>query len=181
MSLFEILLIAFSLSLDAVVVAIAAGAVGKISFRNAVKIAAFFGTFQLGMPIFGWFIASWFKESFLAYGHIIGFVLLLVVGLKMLKESFEKSEGEEKKDFFKTGTLFILAIATSIDAFVIGMSLTFVDVSILFASTVIGAATLALSFIGVYAGKKGRSFFDSKIEIIGSAILIALAFKILLF
>ncbi|MDB5265284.1 MAG: hypothetical protein JWN64_855 [Parcubacteria group bacterium] len=180
MSLIELFLIALSLSLDAAAVAISAGAF-QASFKRALKVALFFGIFQGVMPLLGWAAGLAFKDYVSEYGHIIGFVLLLGVGVKMLFEALKKEDDSENKDIVSTGTLTILAIATSIDALVVGITFNFVPVSIPVATILIGVVTFAMSLIGFYLGAKSKDILGSKIEIVGAVILVLLAFKILLF
>ncbi len=183
MSFLEIILTALSLSLDATAVSIAAGALNKISIKQAFKIAAFFGIFQLVMPIIGWEIGSSFKEYILNYSNIIGFIALLALGSKMFYEAIKKTNEEEinnEKHITQNKVLLLLAITTSIDALVVGITFNFLNVNIPLAVITIGIITFFLCLGGVYVGKRGRNIAGNKIEIVGALILIALAFKILL-
>jgi len=183
MTFVDILLTAFSLSLDAVAIAIAAGALHRVTFRQALKIAFFFGMFQLLMPLLGWAFGLGFKEALNAYGALVGFVLLFGVGANMLREAYKKESPEETKrerHLAETKILTIMALATSIDALVIGITFNFVPVNIPLAVGVIGAVTFLLSFVGVRVGEKFKHLFGRQIETLGGLILIGLAFKILL-
>ena len=180
MSLLEILLIAVSLALDAVVVSVGAGAIKGITRSNALRIALCFGAFQAFMPLLGFFLGLSFREYVSAYGNIVGFVLLLLVGLKMLWETFEQDKDEEK-NILQTRILLLMAVATSIDALVVGITFNFVVVNVPLAVAIIGIVTFALSYLGVLAGKKSRNLLGAKIEAIGAIVLIGLAFKILFF
>lgn len=181
MSFLEILLIAVSLSLDAVVVSVGAGALGGLTKKRALIIALYFGAFQAGMPLVGWLLGLGFRDAVAAYGHIIGFALILGVGLKMLSEALKKEDVEAEKNIMDTRTLLLLAVATSIDALVIGITFNFVAVNIPVAVATIGLVTLLLSYIGVHAGKRSRHLMGTHIEVVGAVVLILLAFKTLLF
>lgn len=182
MTLTEIILIGFSLSLDAMAVALAAGALHHTTLKQAFKIALFFGAFQLLMPFFGWVLGLSFKEYVATYGNIVGFILIFGVGLNMLRETSKKETPEDirnKRHLAETGILVIMAIATSIDALVVGITFNFVPVSIPLAVSIIGIITFALSFFAVYAGKKLNHVAGNKIGVFGAFILIGLSFKIL--
>lgn len=180
MSLPEILILAVSLSLDAVVVAVGAGALARISIGNALKVSFMFGAFQGLMPILGLLLGSLFSVYFLAYGHIVGFVLLLLVGGKMLLEAFDEENTERERNILHLRTLLILAVATSIDAFVVGITFSVVPVHVPTAVLAIGGVTFVLSLIGVYLGRSSRHLLGTRIEIVGAVVIILLAFKILL-
>lgn len=181
MSFIEIFLIAVSLALDAVVVSVGAGALVGMNKRGALKIALYFGAFQAAMPLIGYLAGLGFREYVATYGHIIGFLLLLAVGLKMLWETFKKEDVEAERHIMSTRTLTLLAVATSIDALVIGITFNFVPVHLPVAIAVIGVVTFVLSYMGVLIGKRSRHLLGTKFEIVGAVILIGLAFKVLLF
>jgi putative Mn2+ efflux pump MntP len=180
MSLLEIFLIAASLALDAAIVAVGAGALAHVRTRTALKVALFFGAFQAFMPLLGLLLGLGFRDYLLAYGHIVGFVLLLIVGGKMLLDSFGEEDTEREKDITRMPTLLLLAIATSIDAFVVGITFNFVSVNVPVAIAVIGIVTFLMALGGVYLGKRGKHLLGNRIELAGALVLIALAFKILL-
>lgn len=183
MTLTEIILIAFSLSLDAVAVALAAGALHSMTFKQAMKIALFFGAFQLLMPLVGWALGLGFGGYAKAYGNIIGFLLLLGVGLNMLRETYKKEKNEDikhERHLAETKVLVVMAIATSIDALVVGVTFNFISVNVPLAVCLIGIITLVLSFLAVYVGGKSKHLVGNrKVEVIGALIIIGLAFKIL--
>lgn len=184
MSFLEIILTAISLSLDAVAVSVAAAALRPIRAQQALKIAFFFGGFQLVMPLVGWAVGSNFKEYLANYSNIIGFVALFALGGKMLYEAIKKPDKEKEEDekhITDTKILSILAITTSIDALVVGITFNFIPVNIPVAVITIGLITFFLCLGGVYIGTKGRHLMGNKIELAGALILIALSFKILLF
>lgn len=179
MSLVDILILAVSLSLDAVVVAVGAGVLGRINIGGALKVAFTFGAFQGLMPLLGLLLGSVFSLYLLAYGHIVGFVLLLLVGGKMLYEAFDTEDTESERDIMHLRILFILAVATSIDAFVVGITFSFVPVHVPTAILLIGGVTFLLSLAGVYLGRTSKHLLGTRIEIVGAAVIILLAFKVL--
>jgi putative Mn2+ efflux pump MntP len=179
MSFPEILLIAVSIALDATIVAVGAGALARLRVRTALKVAFVFGAFQVIMPLLGYLLGFSFSAYVYDYGHIIGFALLFIVGGKMAYEAFQEEDKEKEKDITSNGTLFALAVATSIDALVVGVTFTFVPVNLVLALATIGIVTFFLALLGVYVGRKGKHLLGNRIELLGALILIALAFKIL--
>lgn len=180
MSLPEILLLALSLSLDAAVVAVGAGALARVRLSAVLRIAGLFGLFQGVMPVLGLLLGLGFRDYLLAYGNIVGFVLLLLVGGKMLFEAFEKEDTKSERDILRLPTLLILALATSIDAFVVGITFTFVPVDVPVAVALIGLVTFFMALIGIYLGRRSHHLLGTKIELVGAFVIILLAFKILL-
>jgi putative Mn2+ efflux pump MntP len=179
MSLPQILLVAVALSFDAMAVATANGARHhRMSHLKALYIALFFGLFQFIMPLLGGFLASALTNFLEGIGPWISFFLLGGIGIRMIMESF-KTDDERKVDIKIFYILFLLAVATSIDALVIGISFAFLETSILFASSVIGLITFILSWASVYIGKKIGAQWGKKSEIIGALILLIIGFKIL--
>lgn len=181
MSFAEILILAVSLSLDAVVVAVGAGALARIRIGGALRVALAFGVFQGLMPLLGLLLGSVFSVYLLMYGHIVGFVLLLLVGGKMLFEAFGKEDTGNERNIMHIRTLLILAVATSIDAFVVGITFSFLPVHLPIAVLTIGVVTFLLSLAGVFLGRSSRHLLGTRIEIIGALVIILLAFKVLLF
>ena len=176
----ELILIAIALAMDSVAVSIASGAKYKnIDFLSILKISLFFGLFQGLMPLLGYFLGSVFASFVDDYDHYIAFIILLFLGLNMIKEAKENNFEEEVKDL-KNKTLFILAIATSIDALAIGITFSFQDINIFYAAFIITFITFILCIIAVFIGKKLGGFLGSKAEYLGGFILIALGIKILL-
>ena len=182
MSLLNIILIAFSLSMDAFAVSISNGLILKKDKINAaLKFGLFFGLFQFIMPLIGFYAASLFQSQIEALDHWIAFVLLFTIGSKMIHETFKKDE-DAKNDESVTSlkNLIMLAIATSIDALAVGVSFAFFDINIFASSAIIGLITFALSFFGVIIGEKIGYKFSKNAERIGGAILIIIGFKILI-
>lgn len=181
----EIFLIALGLSLDAFAVAVASGATMKrLHVRNALKMAVFFGGFQALMPVLGWAAGLNMKSFMSGWDHWVAFGLLAAVGGKMIYEALEikKEEecGKDKTCPFDTGTLTVLAIATSIDALAIGLTFSLLRVSIIGPVLVIGLVTFSMSVAGVKLGSAGGHFFENKMEIAGGLALIGIGLKILL-
>lgn len=178
----EIFLIALGLAMDAFAVSIVSGAtMKKLEIRKAFKMGLFFGGFQTFMPVIGWLAGIGMKSFIYGWDHWIAFGLLTLVGGKMLYEAaaMEEERGE-KPCPFDTGALFMLAVATSIDALAVGVTFSVLDVSIILPVLVIGLVTFALSVAGVQIGVRGGHLFEKKIEIFGGLILIAIGLKILL-
>ena len=184
MSIFEAILLAVSLSMDAFAVALCKGlAIKKINFKKCLIVGAWFGSFQALMPLIGFLLGSTFADKITAVSHWIAFVLLAIIGGNMIKESFEKCE-KPLDDSLGFKTMIVMAIATSIDALAAGVGFAFTEfnppwfVYITFA--LIGIITLSLSAIGVKIGNIFGTKFKSKAELAGGIILILLGVKILL-
>jgi manganese efflux pump family protein len=186
MNSLEVLLIAFGLAMDAFAVSVASGATMKrLHIPDALKMGLFFGGFQALMPVVGWLAGLGMKDFIAEWDHWIAFGLLSAVGGKMLYESLKlKAEEECDEDGpktcpFDTGTLTVLAIATSIDALAVGLTFSMLAVSILAPVLVIGGVTFVLSLAGVKLGSAGGHFFEHKMEAAGGAVLLLIGLKIL--
>ena len=184
MKLLEVLFIALGLSMDAFAVSVASGATMKrLHFPNAMKMGLFFGGFQMLMPVAGWAAGLRMKNFISAWDHWIAFGLLSAVGGKMIYESFKMKEAEgcpgAKPCPFDTGTLTVLAVATSIDALAVGLTFSLLLVSIIGPVLLIGLVTFLMSVAGVKIGSAGGHFFENKMETAGGLILIAIGLKIL--
>lgn len=174
-----LLLLAVALAMDSVAVSIAIGSkYRELFFSKTVFVALTFGVFQGAMPLAGYFIGISFAEYVQAYDHWIAFVLLVGLGGKMLYEAYQNEFDEEVTDL-SAKTLISLAIATSIDAMAVGVTFAFLKDDIYTASAVIAVVTALLCLIAVYIGKKLGSLLESKAEMLGGVILIALGIKIL--
>jgi len=166
--------------MDAFAVSISNGIiVQKDKLKLALKLGLFFGGFQAIMPLIGWLAGFSFKEMISDIDHWIAFGLLLIIGLKMIYESFGMDSEQEKKDL-SYYTIIILSIATSIDALAVGVSFVFLKVDIILPVILIGIITFVMSFLGVFLGNKFGKLFGSKIEIIGGLVLIGIGTKILI-
>lgn len=182
MGITELLLVAVGLSMDAFAVAVCKGlSMSKINYKRGVLIALFFGIFQALMPLIGWILGVQFERYIVSFDHWIAFVLLGFIGGKMIFEAFEK-EKEECCDKFSIGELFVLAIATSIDALAVGITFALIapSVGIVAAVSLIGVITFVLSFIGVIIGNKFGSKYKKCAELAGGIILCLMGVKILL-
>ena len=184
MGIVEQLGMAIALAMDAFAVSICKGlTVKKTKPRHLIITGLYFGGFQALMPLIGYLLAKSFKGYVEAVDHWIAFVLLAVIGINMIKESFSKEE-ESHTDDFSFKAMFPLAIATSIDALAVGVTLAFLnDISsgdVYITISLIGIITFALSAVGVWFGRKVGCKFKSKAEFAGGAILVLMGLKILL-
>jgi len=177
----ELLLLAVGLSMDAFAVSICKGLSMKRADLKAMSICGiWFGGFQALMPLIGFLLGSLFAEAIEAIDHWVAFVLLGIIGINMLKEAFSKEEEEHDADL-SVKAMFVMAVATSIDALAVGISLAMAgDVNIVLAVTLIGVITFAMSAMGVKIGNIFGSRFEKKAQMAGGIILILLGTKILL-
>ena len=181
MGFFELLLLAVGLSMDACAVSICKGLSMKKADLRAMSICGvWFGGFQALMPLIGFLLGSLFAEAIEAIDHWVAFVLLCIIGVNMLKEAFSKEEEEHDADL-SVKTMFVMAVATSIDALAVGISLAMAgDVNIVLAVVLIGVITFAMSAMGVKIGNIFGSRFEKKAQLAGGVILVLLGAKILL-
>ncbi|MBQ9313752.1 MAG: manganese efflux pump [Clostridia bacterium] len=180
MEIFEIILIGIGLSMDAFAVSICKGlSMKKFNWKNAIIIATYFGVFQALMPLIGYFLGIAFQGLVNTITHWISFILLTVIGKNMIKESFNKPKSIENINI-NAKNMILLAIATSLDALVVGITFAFFKTNIIFAVFIIGIITFILSLIGVLIGNRFGNKFHTKAELIGGLILILIGIKILL-
>ena len=181
MGIGELLLLAVGLSMDAFAVSICKGLDSKKADANVmVTCGAWFGGFQALMPIIGYFLGSLFAEAIEAIDHWIAFTLLALIGANMIREALSKKEEEVSADL-SVKTMFLMAVATSIDALAVGISLAMAgNTNIWLAASLIGVTTFALSAIGVKIGSIFGNRFEKKAEFAGGVILIFLGVRILL-
>ncbi len=180
MDIISIILIALGLAMDAFAVSITAGiTIKEKHLHNAFRIALYFGFFQAVMPLAGWLLGSSFASFINSFQHWLAFIILAFIGIKMIADS-RRSSKVSQKDFTCHKTLLALAIATSIDAFTVGVSFSLINVSIIMPVIIIGIITFFTSIIGVYAGKLSGCLLRNYAEIFGGSILIIIALKILL-
>ena len=183
MGFFELLLLAIGLSMDAFAVSVCKGlSMKKATLREGSICGVWFGGFQALMPLIGFFLGTLFAGVIEAFDHCVAFGLLSIIGINMLKEAFSKDCDCEGHDAdLSVKTMFVMAVATSIDALAVGISLAMAgNVNIFAAITLIGVTTFALSTAGVKIGNVFGSRFEAKAQIAGGAILILLGVKILL-
>lgn len=148
--------------------------------REIFKVAFFFALFQGGMPVVGWLLGSAFYNSVSTFDHWIAFGILAIIGLKMIIEAVKESSDKESFNIKMMKVLLWLSVATSIDAFVVGMGFAFLKVNILYAVISIAVVTFLLTLLGVFLGKKFGNLINSKwAEIVGGVILIGIGVKTL--
>ena len=191
MGFLELFLLAIGLSMDAFAVSVCKGlAMQKVTFRNAAICGVWFGGFQALMPFIGYLLGSGFEKYINAVAPWIAFVLLALIGGNMIREALSKDDEEEDTSAaLDVKTMFLMAVATSIDALAVGITFACVPVEIIAASPLvntivavclIGATTFVLSCAGVKAGSVFGSRYKSKAEFVGGTILILIGVKILL-
>ena len=184
MSFVMLFLTGVGLSMDAFAVAICQGlCMKKLNWRYAAIIALFFGGFQALMPLIGWLLGSQFAGYIQSIDHWVSIALLALIGGNMVREALSPEEEETacavtvKLDYKQ---LFLMAVATSIDALAVGVTFAFLEVEILPAITIIGCTTFVLSMAGVAVGNFFGSRYKKRAELSGGIILILLGLKILL-
>ncbi len=181
MEFLTVFFIAVGLAMDAFAVSISNGAVLKgCGNVQSVKVGFFFGGFQFLMPVAGWILGSSVKEYIEAFDHWIAFILLFVIGLNMIKESFFSDECGEHELFISNKKLAVQAIATSIDALAVGVSFGVLNMNIVSAASVIGMVCFIFSFIGMTIGRVIGSILKNRAEFVGGVILIVIGVRILL-
>ena len=178
MGFIELLLISVGLAMDAFAVSVGKGmTVKRVRPYHALNAGAWFGAFQALMPIIGFFVGRSFASYVVNIDHWIAFGLLIIIGVNMIREAISGEE-EVVDGNFGVRTMLIMAIATSIDALAVGISMAFLHVNIWISVAVIGIVTFAISAAGVYLGASFGSRLGSKAGIIGGVILIAIGIKI---
>lgn len=182
MGIGELLLLAVGLSMDAFAVSVCKGlALRRATLKAELTCGLWFGGFQALMPTIGFFLGALFAEAIQAVDHWVAFFLLVIIGVNMLKEALSKDDDEAPNDDLSVRTMFLMAVATSIDALAVGISLAMAgDVNILAAAGLIGLCTCILSAIGVKVGNVFGSRYEKKAQMAGGVILIVLGVKILL-
>lgn len=180
MGIVELFVLAVGLSMDAFAVAICKGlALKQIKPRHMAVVGAWFGGFQALMPLIGFFLGSMFAESIQAFDHWVAFLLLALIGGNMIREAV-KGDEEEADASLDMKTMLVMAIATSIDALAVGISLAVVNANIWASVCFIGVVTFVLSALGVKLGSVFGAKYKSKAELAGGIILVLLGLKILL-
>ena len=186
MGIGELFLLAVGLSMDAFAVSVCKGlAIKKATLRAEATCGLWFGGFPALMPTVGFFLGALFADAIEAFDHWVAFALLAIIGINMLKEALEKKDesgdNPEKDADLSVKTMFLMAVATSIDALAVGISLAMVgSVNIWLAAAFIGICTCLLSALGVKIGNVFGSRYEKKAELAGGVILILLGVKILL-
>ena len=179
MGVVEIIIIGFSLAMDAFAVSLSKGlASGKYKIKNSIICGIWFGGFQMLMPLIGCFLGEKFASSIQAFDHWIAFILLALIGSNMLKEAFSDDE-EEACASYSIKAMFPLAVATAIDALAVGITFAFLGVNIWLAVAIIGAITFITSGLGVKIGSIFGEKYAKRAEIVGGLLLILMGLKIL--
>jgi putative Mn2+ efflux pump MntP len=183
MSFVLILGVAVALAMDcfAVTLGMACGAKG-LTMKQAVRMAAFFGGFQFVMPVVGWFAGERLLVLIRNFDHWVAFGLLVLIGGRMIYESFELSDEEKacRPDQTQGKRLVLLALATSIDALAVGLSLGVVQTSIVYPAAIIGATSFVLTVVGAKVGPVVGRIVGRRAELLGGLILIGIGIKILI-
>ncbi|MEG1990476.1 MAG: manganese efflux pump MntP family protein [Christensenella sp.] len=185
MDFISFLLLGVSLSMDALAMSVSIGICAPdLRKRDALKVGLYFGGFQALMPILGWLLGSTISGYIGAFDHWIAFLLLAFIGIKMIVDAVRSAKNDDScaasKDMLAHKTLLVMAVATSIDALAVGVSLAMVNANIGMGALVIGVTTFALSFAGAAAGKHLGRTFEKKAMIIGGLVLVAIGTKILI-
>ena len=179
----EIFLIAVSLALDAFAVSVSSGiSIPGFGPRQAVKMGLWFGTFQFLMPLLGWLLGSSVSRYIEAVDHWVAFALLAIIGGRMVWGSLRHGAGDEEEapSDLSAKRLCLLAIATSIDALAVGVSMAFMSVPVLLSAVVIGVVAFVLSVVGGLAGKRLGALFQRRAELVGGLVLVGIGLKILI-
>ena len=180
MGLIQPLLIAVSLAMDAFAVSVCKGlSVKNAGYKQGLLLGLFFGGFQALMPFLGWLLGMQLEAYIVEFDHWVSFVLLGFIGAKMVYESF-KNEAQTMADSLPLGQIFVLAIATSIDALAVGVTFAISNTDIVSSVVLIGLVTFGLSFAGVIIGSRFGSKFEKWAELAGGLVLIGIGTKILI-
>lgn len=177
----ELLLIAIGLSMDAFAVSIGKGlSVRRLQPRHTLAVGLWFGTFQALMPIIGYLLAARFSSVMEAFDHWVAFLLLGCIGANMIREACSDDEEETANNDFAPRTMFLLSVATSIDALAVGISFAFLQVELYSSALIIGLTTALLSMVGIRLGFHVGARYKAKAELLGGLILLFIGTKILL-
>ncbi|MBU1086946.1 MAG: manganese efflux pump MntP family protein [Candidatus Omnitrophica bacterium] len=186
MNIFVLIGIAIGLSLDAFTVSVTNSTIIKnLGLRHGLRMSLFFGFSQMIMPIIGWAAGLTFSQYIQGFDHWIAFGLLAFVGGRMIwsglarNKRTDSSNDENNQDCRHLPTLFVLSIATSIDAMAVGLSFALIKISIIFPSIIIGIITFFMSLIGYFIGRKIGEKLNFELDIVGGLILIGIGIKIL--
>lgn len=180
MGVVELILIAIGLAMDAFAVSLGKGlTLKRVDSKFALVAGAWFGGFQALMPIIGYLLGRTFAGFVISVDHWIAFVLLALIGINMIRDTLWGDKEQHTSDF-SARSMFLMAVATSIDALAVGVTMAFLDVNIWIAATVIGVITFVLSAVGVVLGYRFGTLLGSKAGLLGGVILIGLGVKIIL-
>jgi putative Mn2+ efflux pump MntP len=180
MDILTIMLTAIGLAMDCLAVSMSCGiSLDNFDRRDALKLGVFFGGFQAMMAFLGWLGGTGFSGRIQSVDHWIAFVLLIIIGAKMIHEAFGEDDESKNMDIRNLRILIVLSIATSIDALAIGISYAFLHMSIILPVILIGLVSFIFAFAGSTFGKNMGERFGKRMEIVGGIILIGLGIKIL--
>jgi len=181
MNFIEILLIAFSMAMDAFSVCIGAGAQTRTNGpRPTFRLAFHFGFFQFLMPVIGWLAGTTIERYIASFDHWIAFGLLAFVGIRMIRSGFDPDAEPQKNDPSRGWTMVLLSFAVSIDALAVGLSLGLVGVFVWYPAIVIGVVTGMMSWLGLKIGNRLGAKFGKRMEIVGGIVLILIGARIVL-
>ena len=183
MDFFTVVIIGIGLAMDCFAVALARGSQPGIDkARLALLFAIVFGLFQAGMTLIGWAAGSLFIDVIAPYDHWIAFIILLIIGVKMIVEGFKDKQEEENRptNFRQITWVLLLAVATSLDALAIGLGFAFLNTDIIVPSLVIGLIAGLFAIAGVFLGTRLEKILGNKIEVLGGIILVGIGIKVLL-
>ncbi len=181
MGYLELLFLAIGLAMDAFAVSICKGlAMERVTLGKAAIVGLWFGGFQGGMPLLGWLLGSQFAGYFAALSRYVAFVLLLLLGINMLRES-RKGDTDEQTASIGFSVMLAMAVATSIDALAVGVTFALLQVQVWFAALSIAVVTFLLSVLGVQLGSLFGSHMKKRAEMLGGIILILIGLKLLIF
>lgn len=179
MGITELVIISIGLAMDAFAVSIGKGlSLRRIKFGHVMSVGLWFGGFQALMPLIGYFLGSAFAAIVSDFDHWVAFFLLGIIGFNMIRDSFSKEE-DKHDDNFSFKVMFMLAVATSIDALAVGVSFAFLCVNIIEAVLVIGIITFVFSAMGLKIGNVFGMRYKSKAEFTGGLVLVLMGIKIL--
>ncbi|MFV0343831.1 MAG: manganese efflux pump MntP family protein [Anaerocolumna sp.] len=185
MNYIELVLVSIGLAMDAFAVAICKGlSVRKLTFKHPIIVGLYFGIFQAGMPLIGYILGKQFSDKISSIDHWVAFILLGIIGINMIIESRKKEMqvccAEVSENVLEFKSMIMLAIATSIDALAVGVTLAFLKVNIYSAISIIGIITFVIVMVGVCIGHAFGCRLKAKAELAGGLLLIALGIKILI-
>jgi putative Mn2+ efflux pump MntP len=180
MEFLTITLISIGLAMDALAVSLCVGTAGQIAgLRGKIRLAAHFGIFQAGMTALGWLSGETVVQYVRGFDHWIAFALLGYVGVNLIRSGLDKNCNAFEQDPSTGKVLVMLSFATSIDAFAVGLSISFLGVPILLSVVMIGLVALLLSALGLFAGTRLGEAFGKRMEIVGGLILIGIGIRVI--
>lgn len=181
MDLITPVLIGIALAMDCLAVSLAIGTSTKTNLlKTALIIALCFGAFQAGMTLVGWAAGTGLTVLIAGFDHWVAFLLLAIIGAKMIHEGLETGEDEEKIRVLRFAPVMVLSLATSIDALAVGVSFAVLHMSVIVPALIIGLVAFLFSFAGVMTGMKLASVLGRRIEILGGVILVIIGLNILI-